>query len=151
MPSVFSKGDRLTLERRLVHLTEASAPRWGRMDCLQMLAHLTDGVRMALGELAIDRAAVEVPAFLKWAPVRHAAIHWLPMPKGAQTARELVTRRAVSCDEERESLKRALKQLAALEGAQVWPNHPAFGRMGSRDWGALMYKHIDHHLRQFGV
>jgi hypothetical protein len=26
-----------------------------------------------------------------------------------------------------------------------------FGRISGRSWGALQYKHLDHHLRQFGV
>jgi len=31
------------------------------------------------------------------------------------------------------------------------PDHPAFGRMNSRDWGTLVHRHVDHHLRQFGA
>jgi hypothetical protein len=31
------------------------------------------------------------------------------------------------------------------------PTHPAFGRMTADDWGALIHKHTDHHLRQFGA
>jgi hypothetical protein len=36
----------------------------------------------------------------------------------------------------------------------VWnaaPEHPAFGRLSGRAWGALVYRHMDHHLRQFGL
>jgi hypothetical protein len=29
--------------------------------------------------------------------------------------------------------------------------HPSFGRMRPRDWDVLQYRHLDHHLRQFGV
>ncbi|MGH9801334.1 MAG: DUF1569 domain-containing protein, partial [Blastocatellia bacterium] len=31
------------------------------------------------------------------------------------------------------------------------PEHPAFGKLSTKDWGALTYKHMDHHFRQFGV
>ena len=55
MRTVFNLADRLTLARRLDALALDAAPRWGRMDCPQMLAHLTDGVRMALGELLGER------------------------------------------------------------------------------------------------
>ena len=40
---------------------------------------------------------------------------------------------------------------ALIEGAREWPEHPAFGHLSSRDWGALVHRHVDHHLRQFGA
>ncbi len=83
MRTVFNLADRLTLARRLDALAPETAPRWGRMDCPQMLAHLTDGVRMALGELPVSGRG---PGALRLRPVRHALIYWLPLPKGAPTA-----------------------------------------------------------------
>jgi hypothetical protein len=32
-----------------------------------------------------------------------------------------------------------------------WPEHPAFGKLTERAWGVLVYRHMDHHLRQFGA
>jgi len=29
--------------------------------------------------------------------------------------------------------------------------HPFFGPMTNEEWGSLMYLHLDHHLKQFGV
>jgi len=29
--------------------------------------------------------------------------------------------------------------------------HPAFGNISTREWGVAAYKHMDHHLRQFGL
>jgi hypothetical protein len=147
MKSVFHQVDRLALAHRLDAITSASAPRWGRMDSRQMLAHLSDGVRMALGELTVQPRGGP----LRFPPIRHAIIHWLPFPKSAPTAPELLTRRAEDWDAERAVLKHLLERLGALEGARDWPEHPAFGRLGSRDWGALVYRHVDHHLRQFGA
>jgi hypothetical protein len=126
MKSVFHQTDRLVLSHRLDAVTGASTPRWGRMDSRQMLTHLTDSVRMALGELAVKPR----PGPLRLPPIRHAIIHWLPFPRSAPTAPEL---------------------LAALEGAREWPEHPTFGRLRSRDWGVLTHRHVDHHLRQFGA
>jgi hypothetical protein len=31
------------------------------------------------------------------------------------------------------------------------PEHFIFGAMTMEQWNALQWKHIDHHLRQFGV
>ena len=146
MKSVFHQADRLALSHRLDAVTPVSTPLWGRMDSRQMLAHLSDGVRMALGELSVKPR----PGALRWPPVRHAVIYWLPFPKGAPTAPELLTRRADDYDLERAALKHLLERLGALEGARDWPEHPAFGRLGSRGWGVLTHRHVDHHLRQFG-
>ena len=147
MKSVFHQADRLALARRLDAITGASTPRWGRMDSRQMLAHLSDNVRMALGELPVQSKG----GLLRFPPLRHAIIYWLPFPQDAPTAPELLVRRAEDCDAERGLLKHLLERLGALEGARDWPEHPAFGRLGSRDWGALVHKHVDHHLRQFGA
>ena len=148
MRTVFNLDDRLTLAKRIDTLAANAPARWGRMDCPQMLAHLSESVLMALGELEI---LTKGPRALRLAPIRHAVIHWLPFPKGAPTAPELLTRRATNCQAEGADLKHLLERLAAMEGAREWPDHPAFGRMTSRDWGTLSYRHVDHHLRQFGA
>ena len=148
MRSVFNLDDRLALAKRLDRLSPSAPALWGRMDCPQMLAHLSDGVRLALGEF---RVTSKGPAALRLAPIRHAVIHWLPFPKGAPTAPELLARRATDCQAECSELKHLLERLGAMEGAREWPEHPAFGRLTSRDWGTLVHRHVDHHLRQFGA
>jgi|SoiMethySBSTD1v2_1073268.scaffolds.fasta_scaffold685964_2 hypothetical protein len=148
MRTVFTLADRLDLSRRLDALVPGASARWGRMDCPQMLAHLSDGVKMALGEL---RITTKGPRALRIPPIRHAVIHWLPFPKGAPTAPELLTRRATDWQAECAELKHLLERMGAMEGAREWPEHPAFGRLNSRDWGTLVHRHVDHHLRQFGA
>ncbi len=148
MRTVFNLADRLDLSRRLDGLVPDASARWGRMDGPQMLAHLSDGVKMALGEL---RITTKGPRALRIPPIRHAVIHWLPFPKGAPTAPELLTRRATDWQAECAELKHLLERLGAMEGAREWPEHPAFGRLNSRDWGTLVHRHVDHHLRQFGA
>ena len=100
------------------------------------------------GEL---RVTTKGPRALRLPPIRHAVIHWLPFPKGAPTAPELLARRATDCRAECAELKHLLERVGAMEGAREWPEHPAFGRMNSRDWGTLVHRHVDHHLRQFGA
>jgi hypothetical protein len=145
--SVFNDTDCAALCDRIGHLSPAMTPRWGRMSCGQMLAHLTDATRMALGDLSTQpkRGPLRIP------PLRHAIIHWLPLPRDAPTAPELLGRSAVDCGAEIAALKALLERMADSAGKRAWPEHPLFGRISERDWGALVYKHIDHHLRQFGV
>lgn len=147
MRTLFDVEDRLLVTERLDRLALHSAPRWGQMDCAQMLAHLADGLRMAIGELPTRPKRGP----LRFGPLRHAVIYWLPFPKDAPTAPELITRRAVDCPTEMRELKRLILRFVSRAGASEWPEHPAFGQLSEQDWGVLAYKHIDHHLRQFGV
>ena len=149
MPTVFNPTDRAALERRLRLLVPGSTPAWGRFNCEQMLAHVADALRMALGELQADGR--RAPAFLSWPPVRHAIIHWLPFPKGAPTAPELLARPAGTHQQEIEDVVALLERVAANERVDGWAPHPAFGALSTPTWGALVYKHVDHHLRQFRV
>ena len=48
------------------------------------------------------------------------------------------------------ALEAAIDRLAGKPSTARWPDHPAFGTMTHRAWGTLVYRHTDHHLRQFG-
>jgi hypothetical protein len=44
-----------------------------------------------------------------------------------------------------------LDRAASARTTDTWPEHPAFGKLSTRAWGVLIYRHMDHHLRQFGA
>ncbi len=131
---------------RLVGLDASKQALWGRFSCQQMLAHVADGLRMALGELKVEPKNTP----LRFWPLKQLIIYWLPFPKGAPTAPELVARPPQSIDEEREAINHLMRGFGERHGPAPWPAHPAFGKLDEVSWGVLMYKHIDHHLRQFG-
>lgn len=145
--TIFDLTTRNELRQRLRRLRADTPARWGRMDCPRMLAHLADALRMALGEITIPprRTPLRNPL------VRYLIIRWLPLPKGAPTAPELISRVPEYCDAEIVEVGTLLDRAAAKQGDAAWPEHPAFGRLSPRLWGTLIYKHADHHLRQFGV
>lgn len=45
----------------------------------------------------------------------------------------------------------SFNKLATGRSSITCHEHPFFGKMTGEDWGHLMYKHLDHHFRQFGV
>ena len=134
------------LAARLVGLDAGKQALWGQFNCQQMLAHVADGLRMSLGELKVQPKNTP----LRYWPLKQLIIFWLPFPKGAPTAPELVARPAQSIDEERDSINQLMRGFRDRDGQAPWPAHPAFGQLDEVSWGVLMYKHIDHHLRQFG-
>lgn len=149
MKSAFDPSVRDELLARLDRLTPDARARWGSFTATRMLAHLNDALRLAVGELD-----VRVRRNILANPVgRWVAIYVIPWPKGARTARELLERGRgdVTFATERAMLHDLMGKFAARRGALSWPPHPLFGAMRERDWGALTWRHTDHHLRQFGV
>ena len=146
--TMWQEEARAELCERVGRLTPDAAARWGKFNAPRMLTHVVDGFRMALGEL--NCAPKKVP--LRYTPIKQLVIYWLPFPKGAPTAPELLAR--VLADDEWESeiiqFRDAVNRFAAASG-RPWPDHPAFGRLTEKDWGVLVYRHVDHHFKQFGV
>jgi hypothetical protein len=137
---------RQELVERLDRLAPEAKPLWGKMTAPQMLAHLADWMLMAKGELNTaprNRA-------LSFFPLKQLAIYWLPFPKGVPTAPELLSRKPLSWTVERAALREHVKSFETLDPT-VLPEHPVFGAMTPRAWYVLGYRHMDHHLRQFGV
>ena len=134
------------LLERLDKLTPATKARWGRMSVDQMLHHLSGGLQMATGDLAIPARKSPLRLF----PIKQSIVFVLPFPKGAPTAPALVARDKFNFDSEREAVSGFLNSFAKRE-IPSWPDHPAFGPLTRDQWGVMVWKHTDHHLRQFGV
>ena len=132
---------------RAARLRPEAPAQWGKMNCSRMLAHVTDGLRMATGELKV----ASKPSPLKFMPIKKLVIHWMPFPKGVPTAPELLARAPGEWEREVARFQQELRQFASRSGQQQWPEHPAFGKLSTKDWGVLVYRHIDHHFKQFGV
>ena len=147
MKTLWTEADRNELVVRLGRLNAESKPQWGKMNCPQMLAHLADGFRMTLGDLATQPKGGP----LRFAPLKKLVIYWLPFPKGVPTAPELLARPSEGIEQESAAVKVLLTRIGQSAGRTAWPEHPAFGKLSAKDWGVLGYRHMDHHLRQFGV
>lgn len=151
MPKTLDPVSTHELTERFLKLREDMNPRWGTMNALQMLAHCSTAVKMAFGE---------TPVRLAFSPFKAAAarllfIRLLPFPKNLPTAAELDPAKKLvvhrSFHEEREELLYQLNRLNNATEKEQFGNHPIFRQLDRRHWGQLIYKHLDHHLRQFGV
>ena len=131
---------------RLEHVTTESRPQWGKMNAEQMLTHLVESMRMACGELQTKSKKLPI----RFPPLRQLIVYWLPWPKGSPTAPELLPSSSRSIEESKRELTR-LVNVIGENTATKWPEHPAFGKLSRRGWGVLGWRHMDHHLRQFGV
>lgn len=147
MQSLMKEATRTALLARARRLTPESRPLWGRFTVDRMLAHVVETFRMALGELPVK--SKNLP--LRHWPVNILVIYFAPWPKGLPTAPELIARSPETFNRELATLETYMDKIARVEQRKEWPEHPAFGKLSRRVWGRLGYRHLDHHLRQFGV
>jgi hypothetical protein len=147
MHTVWNEDDRRRLIARMDEVSPPRAPLWGAMNAEQMVKHVTAQLELALGDLDIEARR----SWLGRWPMRSLLIFWLPWPKSAPTARELIQFSGAHWDETRARFKQAFDQVATRGPKGNFAPHPLFGKLNTRAWGVLMYRHMDHHLRQFGL
>ncbi|HEX7240045.1 MAG TPA: DUF1569 domain-containing protein [Longimicrobiaceae bacterium] len=148
MKSLFDERARAGMLDRVARLTPGHHGLWGRMNAGQMLVHTADQLRMALGDLPCR----PLPTPLRYPVLKQLVVYWLPWPKGTPTAPELRPRPFEGdWEAARASLRAQVGRFAGRTPRDAWPEHPAFGRLSGRAWGVLSWRHLDHHLRQFGV
>jgi len=145
--SIFQATARAELQQRLARLAPDKVPQWGKMTAPKMVVHLSDALKMALGELPVKQRK----SFLRFPVVKQLIIHVMPWPKGTPTAPELLARAPAAWNGEVVTLSALVERFADRSPRDEWPRHPAFGNMSGRLWGALVYRHCDHHFTQFGI
>lgn len=134
---------------RIERLTPVATPQWGRMSAAQMLSHCAEILEVANGkELAHTPLLVK----LFKGVIRKMVVSEKPYPRNAKTHPQY--RQRADCDfaAGKKRLLNALdKFYAAGKTGAGQPKHPLFGAMTPVESGWSMYKHLDHHLRQFNV
>jgi hypothetical protein len=138
------------IKGRLRQLRPDSSREWGTMSPAQMLAHCSAGIEMAAGEIRPPRALIG--RVIGRAVKRVAFREGEPFRRNSPTSKELLITAAVDFETERKRLSGLIDRFAAT-GPSGCTDHPHafFGPLLPDEWAILMYKHLDHHLRQFGV
>jgi len=150
MQTLESKIDRDSIAKRISALTSADRRRWGKMSVEQMVCHLCDAYRTALGEKAVSPATGFFQrTIMKWIAL-HAPMKW---PQGVPTRPEIAQGLGGTPPAEFERDRAVL--IVTFDRfceptANFAPAHPFFGPMTREDWLRWGYLHADHHLRQFG-
>jgi hypothetical protein len=146
MKSIWQEGARRELSDRIGALPPDRRAQWGKFTAPQMICHLAESLKMAMGDLKV--APKRLP--IRYTPLKQLIIYLAPFPKGAPTAPELLARQPRDLTADVADLQRLLARAASAPTTDSWPEHPAFGKLSTRAWGVLIYRHMDHHLRQFG-
>ncbi len=151
MKNLFDATVANQVKTRLGKLAPQSERRWGKMTPAQMLAHCSVSMQWAVGELVPEKAAL--PARLVGRLVKPMVFrNEDPLRKNSPTAKSLMVADERDLVKERERLSGLIDKFVAGGAAECTTNpHGFFGKLTPQEWAILMYKHLDHHLRQFGV
>ncbi len=146
MPTIRNPEDLSSLQSRFTRLTPASPAAWGKFTAPAMICHRGDSLRVALGEVQSPFVGTWLTRTIgKWlvinTPVR-------PPREKIETAPEMLLTAPASWPADQDRSRELLERASVMTTGSV---HPGFGRLTPDQWGRLIWKHWDHHLRQFGV
>jgi hypothetical protein len=150
MKNLFEERSVEEVKERMARLTPDSERVWGSMNPAQALEHCSRGIELAVGDRTPPRMLMGriIGRIIK--PMVFGNDE--PMRRNSPTVKDLVVQDNRDLNTERDRLSRLIDRFAAAgpTGCTAHP-HSFFGRLTPAEWATLMYKHLDHHLRQFGV
>lgn len=150
MKTLLNVRDRGEVLSRLANVRVDAQPKWGTMSAHQMICHLSDSLRAALNEKYISPST----SLFKRTILKPLAL-WVPIswPHGFQTRPEMDQRQGgtppVDFTSDLEELRGLFERFCGREGE--FASHAMFGQMSKTERMRYGYRHIDHHLGQFGV
>lgn len=150
LPNIFSKEISVQVIDRINSLNATSKANWGKMNVAQMLAHCN-----VTYEMVYENIHPKPNAFLKLILkmlVKNKVVTETPYPKNGKTAPAFVITESKDFQNEK---KRLINYISKTQ--QLGANHfdkkesHSFGILSKTEWNNMFYKHLDHHLKQFGV
>ncbi len=149
MKSIFDQKVYDEVLDRIDLLTEDTNAQWGKMNVAQMLNHCQQPLAVALGKKDLKKPNL----LMKWLfkSFKPALYNDKPWKHSMATAKEYVVESNCNFQEEKKNLKSMIAAFYKQRTKSVWDPHPSFGDFTSEQWGMMQFKHLDHHLRQFGA
>lgn len=150
MKNLFEATAAQEIKQRLAILRPDNERQWGKMNVAQMLAHCSAWMEMAAGLTSPPRSLIG----RIFGPVAKSKVlrSEEPVRRNMPTEKSLIVSEQRDFRAERQRLLEWTDRFAS-GGPGTCTKHPHcfFGPMTPTEWATLAYKHLDHHLRQFGV
>jgi hypothetical protein len=147
MPSIYDTSDNALLIERIQNLNANSAPLWGKMSVDQMCEHCIAAINVAFGKQDLT---ISFPMRLLGRLLKNKAFN-SDFGKNSPTAKEFRITAHSDFEKSQTQLIACVQEFAKGTSVITVMHHPFWGKMSYEDWDKLMYRHLDHHLRQFGV
>lgn len=150
MKNIFDPSNSAELLQRIEQLNPNSKALWGKMDVAQMLAHCNVAY-----ELVYDPQHPKPTGLKKWLLktfVKDAVVGEKPYKRNSRTAPEFIISGEKKFEVEKSRLVEFLQKTQQLGVAHFDQKEShSFGKLSHTEWSNLFYKHLDHHLQQFGA
>lgn len=150
--NLFDEQNRNGIVARINNLTPEAKSLWGKMNVNQMICHCTDGLRGCLGELD---GKTDESNFLSRSLVKFLVLYAMPIPKNVPTAKRVDQMqdgtKPIDFESDRKTLLEFIEKMTSQPDNFAWSAHFKFGAMNRKEWEILSGKHLDHHLKQFGL
>lgn len=147
MKSLFDLETYSEIRDRINQLSENSEKTWGKMSVGQMLHHCQGPLNIMLGKGDYGLR----PSVLGQLFYKRTLYNDIPFLKNLPTAKFLKEKEPRDFNDEMKNMIALLVEFECQRNRVEWRYHPAFGYFTKQQWGQLQFKHLDHHLRQFGV
>lgn len=149
MSSIFNPDDANAYIARIEKLTPITQHIWGSMTVSQMLAHIQEPIKVALGHTQPKRNII---GLIFGRLVKKSIVNEKPFKQGLPTDPSFVVSSERNFEQEKQQAIALIRALQAGGPSGITNNkHPLFGKMSPEEWDTLTNKYLDHHLRQFGV
>lgn len=150
LPNIFTKQVTDELIQRISNLRPDTQPLWGKMNAAQMLAHCS-----VTYEMVYDNIHPKPNAFMKFilkSLIKNKVTGEVPYPHSSKTAPQFIMTGMKDFEKEKQRLISYLIKTQEL-GENHFDNKisNSFGVLNKTEWNNMFYKHLDHHLKQFGV
>lgn len=136
---------------RINQLSPEDKPHWGKMSADQMLAHCNVTYAFTYEPEQFKRPSA-FKKFLLKTFIKKFVVSEKSYPQNSRTAPEFIKSGQYDFEKEKAKLIDNIQETQKL-GFQYFEGKDnfSFGKMTGNEWNTLFYKHLDHHLRQFGV
>ncbi len=150
LPNYFEKTTHENILSRINQLNNDTPPQWGTMSVDKMLAHCCVTYEMAFEDKHPKPGAFK--RFLLKLLVKKAVVGEKEYSKNGATAPEFIIKNERDFEKEKSRLITYINKSYQL-GADYFDGKEShsFGALNKTEWNNMFYKHLDHHLRQFGV
>ncbi|MBM4177753.1 MAG: DUF1569 domain-containing protein [Ignavibacteria bacterium] len=150
LPDIWNPEATARLCSRISSIAKDTKPAWGQMNAAQMMGHCCIPYEQALGI-----KTTKPPAYMRIALklfFKKTLTNDAPYKKNMPTAPAFIMPADIAFEENKQRLLKLVHDISdmgrdAFEGREQL----TLGRLSAQEWNNLLYKHIDHHLRQFGV
>jgi len=149
MKTLFDAKTRDELFDRLAKLDPGSVRKWGKMSPSQMMEHVARALEMGMSEKPVKQMVVG--KLLSWM-FRKEFLGEQPFKPDRPTGKNFIITDDPDFESTRERLSAVITKFHDLGESGTDGNvHGFFGPLTGKQWGETQYKHVDHHLRQFGL